>query len=144
MEAANLSVESVFKIIIPETRATVESPTVLALRDGVHAGLQNHTLLLAKDEQERTIGPVDHSATPIRNQHGELTGVVLVFRDTTKLYAQEQKVQLALAYVVAMTGYGQEEDKQRSIEAGFNCHLVQQADFKQVKEILGPVLENVS
>ena len=41
--------------------------------------------------------------------------------------------------VNAMTGYGQEEDKRRSIEAGFNYHLVKPANFKQVKEILANV-----
>ena len=97
-EAANKALESVFRIINPETRTAVESPTVEALRDGVNAGLKSQTLLIAKDGNERAIGPVDHSATPIRNQQGELTGVVLVFRDTTNLYAQEQKIKVALAY----------------------------------------------
>jgi len=43
-EAAGLSLEDVFKIINQDTRRTVESPTVRALRDGVSVGLANHTL----------------------------------------------------------------------------------------------------
>lgn len=31
--------------------------------------------------------------------------------------------------LVAMTGYGQEADRQRSLDAGFNHHLVKPADF---------------
>jgi CheY-like chemotaxis protein len=45
--------------------------------------------------------------------------------------------------VIAMTGYGQDEDKRRSIEAGFNYHLVKPANFKQVKEILATSLSKV-
>jgi len=42
------------------------------------------------------------------------------------------------AYLVAMTGYGQEEDRQRSREAGFDCHLVKPVD----PEDLQPLLEH--
>jgi PAS domain S-box-containing protein len=97
-EAASLSLESIFKIVDPATRTIVESPTVQALRDGVHAGMGHHTLLISKDGTEHPIGPIDHSATPIRNERGELTGVMLVFRDITNLYIQERRVRAALAY----------------------------------------------
>ena len=50
-----------------------------------------------------------------------------------------QHPELSGIVAVAMTGYGQEEDKRRSIEAGFNYHLVKPANFKQVKEILANV-----
>ncbi len=38
--------------------------------------------------------------------------------------------------LVALTGYGQESDRQRSREAGFDHHLVKPADFGKVHEIL--------
>jgi CheY-like chemotaxis protein/anti-sigma regulatory factor (Ser/Thr protein kinase) len=38
--------------------------------------------------------------------------------------------------IVAMTGYGQEEDKRRSREAGFNDHLVKPVDFDALKGLL--------
>src|SRR5476651_1100716 len=41
--------------------------------------------------------------------------------------------------LVAMTGYGQETDRQRSLDAGFNHHLVKPADFGKVQEILATV-----
>ena len=43
--------------------------------------------------------------------------------------------------LVAMTGYGQEADRQRSLDAGFNHHLVKPADFGKVQEILATVSE---
>jgi CheY-like chemotaxis protein len=43
---------------------------------------------------------------------------------------------LAQLYLVALTGYGQPEDKARAIEAGFNGHLVKPAEFRALQEIL--------
>jgi len=43
------------------------------------------------------------------------------------------------AVLVAMTGYGQETDRQQSQEAGFDHHLTKPADFGKVKEILATV-----
>jgi len=41
--------------------------------------------------------------------------------------------------LVAMTGYGQKTDRQRSQEAGFDHHLVKPADFGEVQKILATV-----
>ena len=41
--------------------------------------------------------------------------------------------------LVAMTGYGQETDRLRSQEAGFDHHLVKPAEFDEVQEILATV-----
>jgi len=41
--------------------------------------------------------------------------------------------------LVAMTGYGQESDRQRSKEAGFDHHLVKPPDFKKLQRILETV-----
>jgi CheY-like chemotaxis protein len=43
------------------------------------------------------------------------------------------------AVLIAMTGYGQEKDRQRSQEAGFDHHLIKPADFAKVKQILATV-----
>ena len=43
--------------------------------------------------------------------------------------------------LVAMTGYGQETDRQRSQEAGFDHHLVKPARFEQLQQILATVSE---
>ena len=41
--------------------------------------------------------------------------------------------------LVALTGYGQETDRQTSIKAGFNYHLVKPVDFKRVRTILAAI-----
>ncbi|HTU93691.1 MAG TPA: response regulator [Gemmataceae bacterium] len=40
------------------------------------------------------------------------------------------------ALLIAMTGYGQEEDKRRSREAGFNAHLVKPVDFSELQALM--------
>jgi CheY-like chemotaxis protein len=43
--------------------------------------------------------------------------------------------------LVAVTGYGQDADRQRSRDAGFDHHLVKPAEFKQVQSILASVVQ---
>jgi DNA-binding response OmpR family regulator len=50
---------------------------------------------------------------------------------------------LSSVVLVAMTGYGQLTDKQRSHEAGFNHHLVKPANFGKVLQILATVPKNM-
>ena len=50
-----------------------------------------------------------------------------------------QKPGLGSVLLVAMTGYGQVADKQRSQGAGFDHHLVKPAEFEKVLQILATV-----
>lgn len=94
-EAAGLSLDLIFRIVNEETRLEVESPVAKALREGTVVGLANHTLLIAKDGTER---PIDDSAAPIRSERGEISGVVLVFRDVTDRRQAEHLKRNALRY----------------------------------------------
>jgi len=38
--------------------------------------------------------------------------------------------------LVALTGYGQEADRQKALQAGFHHHLVKPADFGKLEQIL--------
>jgi CheY-like chemotaxis protein len=40
------------------------------------------------------------------------------------------------ALLVAITGYGQDEDRRRSHEAGFDRHLVKPVDFEDLKTLV--------
>jgi signal transduction histidine kinase/ActR/RegA family two-component response regulator len=42
-------------------------------------------------------------------------------------------------YLIALTGYGQAEDKNQALAAGFNVHLTKPADFVDLQNILGQV-----
>ena len=69
-----------FHIINERTRLPAEDPCERVLRTGRVVGLANHTVLVSRDGTER---PIDDSAAPIRDEHGNLRGVVVVFRDAT-------------------------------------------------------------
>jgi signal transduction histidine kinase len=43
--------------------------------------------------------------------------------------------------LVAMSGYGQESDRRRSLESGFNAHLVKPADIDEILNIISPAPE---
>jgi PAS domain S-box-containing protein len=92
-EADGRSIEEIFNIINEESRNSVENPIQKVLREGVVAGLANHTVLIARDRVER---PISDSAAPIRDESGLITGVVLVFRDQTQ--EREAAKQLAQAH----------------------------------------------
>jgi signal transduction histidine kinase/ActR/RegA family two-component response regulator len=46
----------------------------------------------------------------------------------------------ANALIIAVTGYGQPEDRQKSIEAGFDHHLVKPVDLDELKKLLNKPL----
>ncbi len=50
--------------------------------------------------------------------------------------ALRQESELREIYMVAITGYGQQEDQRRSIEAGFNAHLTKPVDLKNLQRLL--------
>ncbi len=88
-DALDKDLSEIFHIVNATTRETVESPVVKVLREGVVAGLANHTLLIAKDGTEV---PIDDSGAPIRDTNGDLMGVILVFRDIRQ--RREAEIQL--------------------------------------------------
>jgi PAS domain S-box-containing protein len=86
-EASKKPIETVFNIINEQTRLQVENPVAKVLKKGVIVGLANHTILVRKNGTEVAI---DDSGAPIRDENGEVMGVVLVFRDITERRKNEQ------------------------------------------------------
>jgi PAS domain S-box-containing protein len=95
-EAVGRELRQVFQIINEETRNEVESPVEKVLREGRIVGLANHTLLIAKDGTEI---PIDDSGAPMRDEEGNINGVVLVFRNITE-QRQAEEVRRQLASIV--------------------------------------------
>jgi PAS domain S-box-containing protein len=99
-EALGQPLERVFQIINEVTRKPVENPATRALREGIVVGLANHTVLIKKDGSEC---PIDDSAAPIRNEQGNVSGCVLIFRDVSaqRLIERDKANQLLTARLLA-------------------------------------------
>ncbi|MCU7496334.1 MAG: PAS domain S-box protein [Ignavibacteria bacterium] len=88
-EASGKPLEEIFHIFNENTLEIVEHPVAKVIREGGIVGLANHTVLKSKDGREI---PIDDSASPIKDEKGATTGVVLVFRDIKERKIAENKL----------------------------------------------------
>ncbi|MFW8600720.1 ATP-binding protein [Desulfobacterota bacterium M19] len=92
LEACGRSLAEVFHIVNEQTGKLCEDPVSKVLASGKIIGLANHTVLIARDGSRRVIAD---SGAPIRDEEGDVIGVVLVFSDVTlkaRLDADLQRV----------------------------------------------------
>ncbi len=80
-DAVGRAIDEVFNIVNEFTFEKAENPIKRVLREGTIVGLANHTVLISRDD--RKIAVAD-SGAPIKDEKGNIIGVVLVFRDQTK------------------------------------------------------------
>lgn len=79
-EANGRKLEDVFVIVNEESRVPVSNSVSRVLKEGLVVGLANHTVLISRDGMERAIAD---AGAPICDDRGQISGVVLVFRDQT-------------------------------------------------------------
>jgi PAS domain S-box-containing protein len=91
-EVLNRKLTEVFNIINMDSRKPVEDPVTKVIREGFTVGLANHTILMARDGTEISI---DDSAAPIKDDKGNIIGVILVFRDITDREKAEEELRRA-------------------------------------------------
>ncbi len=88
----------IFPLIHSQTKAPVENPVMEVLRTGTTAYLVNPVLLVTKDNRQIAIAD---SAAPLKDDKGNLTGVVMVFQDVSQRQsAQEQSFSLLQAQML--------------------------------------------
>ncbi len=88
-EGVGRNLPEVLQIVNAHTRKVVPNPAEKVLAEGMVIGLADHTVLIARKGQEYQIAD---SGAPIRDMDGRIVGVILVFRDVTESYCQEQKI----------------------------------------------------
>lgn len=81
VQARGRLLEQVLNIIKEDTRLPAESPVIICLQQDKATGLRYNTVLVSRSGDEFGI---EDSASPIRNELGELLGTVLVFHDVTE------------------------------------------------------------
>ena len=119
-EARGRPIEEVFRIIHEETRAPAEIPVERVLTTGSVQGRANHTTLLARNGREY---PIADSAAPIHDAKGQVTGVVLVFRDVSiereaQRLVQRQNEQLELNVIERSAQLRESQDQLRGVISG--------------------------
>lgn len=88
-EARGRPVGEVFNIVNEQTKKPVENPAALIMKDKRIVGIANDTELISKDRIRR---PIADSGAPILDENGELSGIVIVFRDVTEQRRAENAV----------------------------------------------------
>ncbi|GEM_PF-630222 len=92
-EAIAKPLEEVFQIVNETTRQRCENPVEKVLQTGGVIGLENDTVLISRDGTERIFAD---SGAPIKDEAGNMLGVVLVFRDVTDRKKAEDRIKGSL------------------------------------------------
>ncbi|MCD6163715.1 MAG: PAS domain S-box protein [candidate division Zixibacteria bacterium] len=88
-ETFGKNIEDMLNIVDNNTHNPIENPVAKALREKTAIMLANNAVLLKQDGTEI---PIDDSAAPIKDDKGNITGVILVFRDITERKQTEVKI----------------------------------------------------
>jgi PAS domain S-box-containing protein len=94
-DAVGEEIERVFHIVHEKTKTPFQQPVRKVIHRGLTVELGEHALLVARDGSER---PIDDCAAPIKDERGDIVGVVLIFRDITERRQAEQLIELAKEY----------------------------------------------
>lgn len=87
-DAMGKPLRTVFRIVNERSLQEIESPADKILRDGTLVGAVDRSVLLLRDSLRI---PIEDRGAPIRDDHGVLTGVVLVFRDISASKADAER-----------------------------------------------------
>ena len=103
IEAYGKPIEKVFNIINEDSQEHIETPVARVLKSGEIVSLANHTQLITKKGDHISIAD---SGAPLKDENGDITGVVLVFRDATKEqeYRNEKLKHTKLESVALLAG----------------------------------------
>lgn len=77
-DAQGRPIIDILKLVHEESKEPIANPVEKVLQYGMIVGLANHTLLINKNGEEI---PIADSGAPIKDEKGNITGVVFVFRD---------------------------------------------------------------
>ena len=88
-DAIGAPIETVFRILDPDTKDPLPNPVVTVLKDAKPVSLPGHPLMVTRDNVERH---VTDSGAPIIDHDGALLGAILVFRDVTDNLMRERQL----------------------------------------------------
>jgi DNA-binding response OmpR family regulator len=107
--------------------------------DDNHDSADSLALLLRATGHEVTVVNDPHTALDVAARERPATMLLdigLPDIDGYELCRRMRQGGASNAFIVALTGYGQERDRQRSREAGFDAHMVKPVEFERLQELL--------
>lgn len=99
-EAIGKPLEEVFQIHHEFSGERCANPVTEVLETQGIISLANHTILISQDGVKR---PIEDSAAPIMDEHGQIRGVVIVFRDFTSKREEQAQIEY-LSFHDQLTG----------------------------------------
>jgi len=88
--ARGKKLKDILTFLNADTRKAVKNPVQKVIENGAAIGLANNTCLISADGTEYTIAD---SAAPIEDEEGNISGVVMVFRDVSEEYEKDRQLQ---------------------------------------------------
>jgi diguanylate cyclase (GGDEF)-like protein/PAS domain S-box-containing protein len=133
----------VFHLVNAKSREHVLDPVALVLREGKMISQDGNMILLAHDGRELAI---EDSAAPVRDERGNINGVVMVFRDITEQKNAQRQIS-QLVYHDHLTGLPNRRLLQDRVEKAISSSnrndsrlallLVDLDHFKVINDTLG-------
>ena len=90
-EALGSELSKIFNIRSEITKKVADNPFQKVMQHGEIVGLANHTELISK---EGSVYPIADSGSPIRDNYGNIVGVVIVFQDLSYYKKTEEQIKL--------------------------------------------------
>ncbi len=91
-DALGRPLDDVFQTVDAKTGQLLENPFRQTLEQGLSIGLKKDSLLLSRDGSRRYASA---NSSPIRNKQGSIVGIVIVFRDITRIRQIEESLKEA-------------------------------------------------
>jgi CheY-like chemotaxis protein len=110
-------------LVVDDNRDSAETMSMLL-------ELEGHEVLLAHDGKQAVEVAIAERPVLV------LLDIGLPFMDGYEACRAMRERGLTDALVVAMTGYGRDEDRQRSLDAGFDAHLVKPVDVEDIRVLI--------
>jgi two-component system, cell cycle sensor histidine kinase and response regulator CckA len=86
-EAIGQPLPEIIRIVGKEKHTPLFGLVEKIIHEGVIVGASDNTFLVSKDGSEI---PIEYSGAPIRNPHGDILGIILIFRDITPRRTAEE------------------------------------------------------
>jgi signal transduction histidine kinase len=158
-ESAGLGHGSRFRVRLPalQRSSTQQEATERARREGDDSGtiaVQRYDVLVIEDNadsRELLCAALERRGHSVHSAEDGPSGVAMALEREPKVllidiglpgldgYEVARRVRKAFGhdvYLIAITGYGQPEDRRRALEAGFDLHLTKPLDVKAIDRLL--------